>query len=289
MLNQIAANARVRGLNSLEDVKDVYFRVVVSLGAIAMLGVPLMWAINKEGYPGFNWVFFFGGVAMTAIWAFSPTRLLWAMGAGALVQGLNDEDLTKGAIKGLSTWYQIVLGLLLWICIISGLLAVVPFQKNPSAFFPIAGMLFLLTLAFVSVKNGALKWSIAAFAIAVIIFNSLTIVPEDWKFWKNSNSNNQAVSKQSTEQKSKTTEAKWKEPSKDGSLPVGVWSEIFSIGIGCRAEYDAGNGTDFKVRYRLYSPEWKNHPGSENYPPANEVQFMLLKPRSVVPVKVTCS
>lgn len=82
-------------------------------------------------------------------------------------------------------------------------------------------------------------------------------------------------------------EAKW-ERLADGSIPVGVWSETFTIEVGCKTFYDAGIGTDFNVRYRFYTNEWTALK-PDTYPPANEVQFILLKPRKVVPIKVTCS
>ena len=83
------------------------------------------------------------------------------------------------------------------------------------------------------------------------------------------------------------TEATWKR-NESGAIPVGVWSETFHIKVGCKADYDAGVGTDFRVRYRFYSPEWKDlQPGT--WPPTNEAQFMLLRPRTTVPIKVTCS
>jgi hypothetical protein len=81
-------------------------------------------------------------------------------------------------------------------------------------------------------------------------------------------------------------EPKW-ERLPDGSIPLGVWSETLPINVGCKTFYDAGVGTDFNVRYRFYSKEWSilNY---GTYPSANEVQVMLLKPRSTTPVRITC-
>ncbi len=83
------------------------------------------------------------------------------------------------------------------------------------------------------------------------------------------------------------TVAVWKR-TESGEIPVGVWSETFHIKVGCKADYDAGVGKDFKVRYRFYSLEWKElQPGT--WPATSEAQFMLLRPRTTVPIKVTCS
>ncbi len=84
-------------------------------------------------------------------------------------------------------------------------------------------------------------------------------------------------------------EATWNETTEDGAFPVGVWSETTQIPPGCGTEYNAGNGTLYKIRYRFYTTEWKDHiPGQ--YPPANEVQFMLLQNEvTAVPFVLKCS
>lgn len=74
-----------------------------------------------------------------------------------------------------------------------------------------------------------------------------------------------------------TASAKWAQTADDGSIPVGVWSESTMLPPGSMTYYDAGNGTVYQIRYRLYGGKWTIHPGGNNFPPANEIQFRALK------------
>lgn len=74
-----------------------------------------------------------------------------------------------------------------------------------------------------------------------------------------------------------TTSAKWSQTAEDGSIPPGVWSESTMLPPGSKTFFDAGNGTVYQIRYRLYKGEWTTHPGTGNFPPADEIQFKALK------------
>jgi hypothetical protein len=92
----------------------------------------------------------------------------------------------------------------------------------------------------------------------------------------------QSTAQTSTHKSSKSAttakNASWAVYEKDGSIPVGVWSESYMPPPGSKTFYDSGNGSVYRIRYRLYKNEWTIHPGGNNYPPANEIQFMALKP-----------
>lgn len=74
------------------------------------------------------------------------------------------------------------------------------------------------------------------------------------------------------------TSAQWKQSAEDGSIPVGVWSESTMLPPGSKTFFDAGNGTVYQIRYRLYKSEWTVHSGGNNFPPADEIQFKAMKP-----------
>lgn len=83
-------------------------------------------------------------------------------------------------------------------------------------------------------------------------------------------------------------EAKWDRMA-DGSIPVGVWSETMVITPACTVRFGAGNGTLYKVQYRLTTNSaWVDHV-PKTVPDGNEVRFMMLQPGATVPLKETCS
>lgn len=233
MFQVLLRNAIARGGNTLDDVDDIAWRAMLAfLCLIAM--VPVMWGLNVIGWKGANYVFLFGGIAITAIWAFAPTKILWAMGAGALVQGLKDEDITKGAVAGITTWYQVILGVMLWIAIVAGILATISFKESPASFFPIAGMLLLVTLAFASVKSKWLKAIIGGFAVAVIVYHAWQITPREWK----------EELKSATSSPAKGVELPARAPSarRQVTLKAGETMEIEKNGYACSASSVAAKG-----------------------------------------------
>ncbi len=88
-----------------------------------------------------------------------------------------------------------------------------------------------------------------------------------------------------------TTTARFAGREADGSLPVGIWSETTTIPAGCSVKFNAGIGTLYKVRYRFYTTEWKEHEGKgKGSPSASEIQFMpLQKGVTGIPFSMKCS
>ncbi len=281
MLNYVA-RAGIAHAELLKQQADELYETIVKMALVALAGVLGMWALNAFVLKELNWVPFFTGIAVFAIWVFAPTRLLIAAGAGAAVQGLKDEDLTQGAIKGLTTLYQVALGVMLWFGIVAGILAAIPFQARPAAFFPIAGMLLLLTLAFTSVKNRIVKAVIATFAVTVIGYNFWQIVPEDVKpKEKPPMAPGQASQAERSVRPSDgvIAHATWKGSHADGP-PVGAESDVQEIPFGCGVNFSHGNGVTYKVRYCFRSCQseknWQDHqPGS--FPPMSHLKFTVLE------------
>ena len=121
-------------------------------------------------------------------------------------------------------------------------------------------------------QHGAFKkmrpWIIAILTIIVPLL-----------FWWRSDEVQNEMHKVATEQSvTPTATAKWKEVTEDGSIPVGVWSESTMLPPGSKTFFDAGNGTVYQIRYRLYKSEWTVHSGGNNFPPADEIQFKAMKP-----------
>jgi hypothetical protein len=75
----------------------------------------------------------------------------------------------------------------------------------------------------------------------------------------------------------------------DGSIPIGVWSETLAVVPGCTIRFDAGNGTVYRVQYRLYKSEWVDHI-PKTVPDGDEVRFSMIKSGvQNVPVRNVCS
>ena len=225
----------------LKDAADELYKSIVKIGFCAIIGILVMWVVNAIGAKELNFVFFFIGIIVFAIWVFAPTRLLIAAGAGAAIEGLQDKDLTQGAVKGITTLYQVALGVMLWFMIAAGILSVISFQAKPMAFFPIVAMLLLITVGYSAVKNGTVKGFIATFGTLVIIFYLWALVPEDWKFWKSSENATQpgkvVQGAMSGRMDNTESQAIWTGVEPDGSAPVGVWSLEVTVPFGCGVHF----------------------------------------------------
>ncbi len=180
MVNALGRNARARARLAYGQTRQMYTTAVVG-GLCTILLVLVMWLINIAGGKEVNYIFLFPGLAVIAIWAFSPKRILIAMGAGAIVQGLSDEDITQGAVTGVKTLYQGTLGVMLWFAITAGMLSVLSFKESPASFFSIAAMLFILAITFVSIPSKFLRVVVAGVAVAVIVYHGWQITPKELK------------------------------------------------------------------------------------------------------------
>src|SRR5690606_22645477 len=96
--------------------------------------------------------------------------------------------------------------------------------------------------------------------------------------------------KSSKEDRQRTViqKAQWTEPVKGEGLPVGVWSKTYEIAPGCSTEYNAGNGSLYKIRYQFYTDVWTEHDG-KSYPNASHIQFMVMQDGiKEVPFTISC-
>lgn len=261
---------------------------LIAIICMTFVSTLVMWLLNISGLKEVNFLFFFVGGMYLVTKLSHPKIVVSAAVAGAGVQGLRDEDITQGAAKGTVVLYQIFLGILLGFWILAGILSTWSFALSPASFFPIAamGMVIAITIEFFDMKGNVFPIVIIGYALVIIAIATWKTFPDEVTGYFVSEDTEVLVP--AVAQPTVTHESATWETTEDGTLPVNVWSKTFNIGNGCRTLYDGGNGTDFIVRYRLDSSEWKIHPGGNNYPPANEVQFMLKKPRTAVPVKVTC-
>lgn len=121
-----------------------------------------------------------------------------------------------------------------------------------------------------STKGRLKKFGLYAAVVLIIL-----VLLAWWKNMPNAEKGTKIATEQSV---TPTATAKWKEVTEDGSIPVGVWSESTMLPPGSRTFFDAGNGTAYQIRYRLYKSEWTVHSGANNFPPADEIQFKAMKP-----------
>lgn len=138
-------------------------------------------------------------------------------------------------------------------------------------------------------KVGAYAKQITAsvVGIAVLIWAIVALIP----YIKEKVPQGDNVSQGAGSQAGTTATARFAGREADGSLPVGIWSETTTIPAGCSVKFNAGIGTLYKVRYRFYTTEWKEHEGKgKGSPSASEIQFMpLQKGVTGIPFSMKCS
>jgi hypothetical protein len=182
MIHNTVRSIKAGAESKLLDANDLYWSIFAKGAPGMVLSILLMWGLNVAGWQEVNYIFFFIGMLFFLYVGFSPKAVLTALGVGVVVQGLQDEDLTKGAVVvGLKALYQVVLGVMLWFGIIVGILSVVSFEPKPLAFLPIAATLLIMTLTFASVKSRVLKGVVTVIGTLVIGYHSWYLVPEEWK------------------------------------------------------------------------------------------------------------
>ncbi len=77
--------------------------------------------------------------------------------------------------------------------------------------------------------------------------------------------------------------AKWN----SNNIPVGQWSSVVAIPIGCRVRFSFVPDAH-RVQYQFYSKEWSEYKAGTS-PDMSHLRFMALKPNlTQVPYEVTC-
>lgn len=136
-------------------------------------------------------------------------------------------------------------------------------------------------------KGGTFKWGKWVFfaLLALTLAPSLkTLVGH----WTRSESSVQSESNGPRVPTTTQGSAEWDKAAEDGTIPVNEWSKSYMIPPGGRTSYDAGNCIVYKVRFRLYGGAWSIHDCKGGYPPADEIQFMMLKPgHKKIPFSIT--
>lgn len=248
---------------------------IVTMMMLCIGLIIIMWGINAFGGKEVNYVFFFAGGILLILQASNPRVVGGSALAGTVVQGLRDEDLTQGAVKGVMVLYRVMLGMLFGFWVLAGLLSTWSFKEAPGAFWPIAAMALTIgvTIEFFEMKGGVFKWVVIGYAVGVILVAFWQTVPTNWK----SRGVTESSASAQTSSQGQSSSAKWSVQADDGAIPVGVWSESTMLPPGSNVFFDSGNGTVYQIRYRLYNSEWKIHQRESNFPQMNEIQFKAME------------
>lgn len=134
-----------------EILKKLHMRIG-RIGIMLVFLVFVMWVLNVAGLEKLNWLFFFLAAGFLLYIGTAPRLLAYSMVLGSTVAAFKDEDVSKGAVKGLVVLFGIVLAAVFWVCGIAAFLALWSFAKAPFAFIPFAGMMLLLAVAFAYFK-----------------------------------------------------------------------------------------------------------------------------------------
>ncbi|MEX0917788.1 MAG: hypothetical protein WDZ93_01395 [Candidatus Paceibacterota bacterium] len=145
--------------------EDLHFAFTVTLLA-SFFAVFCMWLVNIAGAPGLNLFFLFVGAILFVILFTRVEFFFAALGLGAVVQGLRNEDITQGSILGVSTLFKVMFGAVFYFTFAALILSVVPFSGAPGAFWGIAAVLVVVSsfAAYVGGSDG--KWLKAIVTVA---------------------------------------------------------------------------------------------------------------------------
>ncbi|MBX2866720.1 hypothetical protein KTR10_02070 [Candidatus Kaiserbacteria bacterium] len=172
LVNQLGAYAHEKG----EDVRFILFKFAF----YTLIATTVMWSINLAGFLGVNVALSFIGLIALGLHLTNTTIVFTAMGLGAIVQGLNDEDITQGAVEGAQILYKGALGILFFFTFSASVLSTWSFEENPGAFWVIALMGIVLGLLTIWLGEGSkkyLKWVVTAYAVYTIFVNILSTIP----------------------------------------------------------------------------------------------------------------
>lgn len=162
------AGARRVDITSRRFASDVIVGVVGRLVFLLLVS----WGLVFVGWHNVNWGLALVGAIGMAIWGYSPRRFFIAMGMGALVQGLRDEDLTQGAILGIVTWHKVVRSSIAAFLCCEIMLATPIFDKSPLLFIPILVILLTMLMVYVSDFGEKLKTiALVATGVALLAYS----------------------------------------------------------------------------------------------------------------------
>lgn len=180
MNNNSAARARRLAVSTVaeidEDTRNLHSYAVIAivLSALTVLG---MWALNAfvpQGYGrGVVMVIAFIGLLVMATAALHPKFLFWAAGLGAIVEGLNDRDITQGSMQGVRVYFRVVSGALFYFTASAVILAIIPFTKAPSVFWGFALIIIAVSTLFAYLNVDTGKWKVRIVVTSVIILSLL--------------------------------------------------------------------------------------------------------------------
>lgn len=146
--------------------------------ALAYLGIPaivllitLAWFINIHGIRSISYVFMMVGVYAMTILVLRPKVIFIALGLGAVIHGLNDEDITQGAVDGLKTLFKVFFGVLFYFTACMTVLAFISFERSPGIFWGYTAIILTLTslFAYQNISTGA--WMRRIVVTAAIVFS----------------------------------------------------------------------------------------------------------------------
>jgi hypothetical protein len=158
--------------------------MLIGIIVASLVIITIMWGINIAGGKQINIIFFLLGGLYIILQTTKPVTVTVAAGAGAVVAGLADKDLSQGALTGLKALYRVTIGALFGFWALAGLLATWSFQENPASFFYVMAMVLTIavTVELFGMKSNKLTAKvIIIYASAVITVAFWDTITDDWK------------------------------------------------------------------------------------------------------------
>lgn len=170
-MNVVLNIIRNTGRLSYHTAKDLYILMIIIVLA-AITAISLMWSANVWLSPAVNVVPTLLGAILMLFASTHPKVILGTMGLGAVIQGLRDEDITQGAVQGISVLFKLFLGTMFYFTVAGAALSLIPFASFPMIFWAVVLVVMAVQSMFGFYDISAGHWTrriVVSSAILVLI------------------------------------------------------------------------------------------------------------------------
>lgn len=149
------------------------YTAVMTMVAFVFITVLIMWLLNVAGFQGINFALAFAGVFLLVGVMLAPKMIYVFFGLGALVNGLQDRDITQGGVAGISGFFRLMTGLIFYFTACATVLAIIPFKHSPSTFWGLALVIVVVSSMFTYLNISTGKWMKYIVVTAAIMLSLL--------------------------------------------------------------------------------------------------------------------
>jgi len=158
------------------------YYVVMKLILSVFILIIVMWTINIAGWQDYNFVLAFAGLFVLISIMLAPKMIYAFFGLGALVSGLQDRDITQGAVAGISDFFRLMFGVIFYFTACATVLTMIPFKQFPGAFWGFAMLIIVVMTMFIYLRISTGQWMkrivVAAVVALSLVLAAKLLLPE---------------------------------------------------------------------------------------------------------------